>query len=97
VTHRLQPLKDQFPATIGIQLDTPSPEVDPHRGATNVPNSLSFIASSIPKSNLQEPTSGAGGSRGYPARLPYAQSVGAGIDVGQRHFPGLVTRRGVLF
>ena len=25
VTHRLQPLKDQFPATIGIQLDTPSP------------------------------------------------------------------------
>jgi hypothetical protein len=44
VTHRLHPLKDQFPATIGIQLDTPSPEVDPPRDAINVPNSLSFIA-----------------------------------------------------
>ena len=44
VTHRLQPVKDEFPATIGIQLDTPSPEVDPHRDAVNVPNSLPFIA-----------------------------------------------------
>ena len=37
VTHRLQPVKDQFPATIGIQLDTPSPEVEPHRDAITVP------------------------------------------------------------
>ncbi len=44
VTHKLQPLKDQFPATIGIQLETPSPEVDPERDAINVPNSLPFIA-----------------------------------------------------
>lgn len=44
VTHRLQAVKGQFPATIGIQLDTPSPEVDPHRDAINVPNTLSFTA-----------------------------------------------------
>ena len=44
VTHKLQPLKDQFPATIGIQLDTPDPDVDPERDAINVPNSLPFIA-----------------------------------------------------
>jgi hypothetical protein len=42
VTHRLQPVKDQFPATIGIQLDTPSPEVDAHRDAITVPSSLPF-------------------------------------------------------
>jgi hypothetical protein len=44
ITHRLQPVKEQFPATIGIQLDTPSPEVEAHRDAVNVPNSLSFTA-----------------------------------------------------
>ncbi|MHC4781235.1 MAG: hypothetical protein ACYTFG_21890 [Planctomycetota bacterium] len=44
VTHRLEPVKDQFPATISIQLDTPSPEVEPHRDAITVPNSLSFTA-----------------------------------------------------
>ena len=44
VTHRLEPVKDQFPATIGIQLETPSPEVEPHRDAITVPNSLSFTA-----------------------------------------------------
>lgn len=44
VTHRLQPVRDQFPATIGIQLETPSPEVDIHRDAVNVPNTLSFTA-----------------------------------------------------
>jgi len=44
VTHRLQPVKDQFPATIGIQLDTPSPEVDAHRDAITVPSSLPFTA-----------------------------------------------------
>jgi hypothetical protein len=44
VTHRLQPVKDQFPATIGIQLDTPSPDVEAYRDAVNIPNSLSFTA-----------------------------------------------------
>jgi len=44
VTHRLQPVKDHFPATIGIQLDTPSPEVDAYRDAVNIPNSLMFTA-----------------------------------------------------
>lgn len=44
VTHRLEPLKDQFPATIAIQLETPSPDVEPHRDAITVPNSLTFTA-----------------------------------------------------
>ena len=44
VTHRLQPVKAQFPATIGIHLDTPSPEVDAHRDAVTVPSSLPFTA-----------------------------------------------------
>lgn len=44
VTHRLQPVKDQFPATIGIQLDTPSPEVDARRDAITIPTSLPFTA-----------------------------------------------------
>jgi hypothetical protein len=44
VSHRLQPLRDQFPATIGIQLEAPSPEVDPARDAITVSNSLPFIA-----------------------------------------------------
>jgi hypothetical protein len=39
---RLQPTKDQFPATIAIQLDTPEPEVDTFRDAISVPNSLQF-------------------------------------------------------
>jgi hypothetical protein len=44
VTHRLQSVKDQFPATIGIQLDTPSPDVEAYRDAVNTPNSLTFTA-----------------------------------------------------
>jgi len=44
VTHRLQPVKDQFPATIGVQLDALPPEVDTHRDAIDVPNSLPFTA-----------------------------------------------------
>jgi hypothetical protein len=44
VTHRLQAVKDHFPATIGIQLETPAPEVDAFRDAVNIPNSLAFTA-----------------------------------------------------
>ena len=44
VTHRLQPVKAEFPATIGIQLDIPSPEVDAHRDGITVPVSLPFTA-----------------------------------------------------
>jgi len=44
VTHRLQPVKDQFPATIGVQLDTPAPEVEAYRDAVNIPNSLPFTS-----------------------------------------------------
>lgn len=40
---RLQPIKERFPATIGIQLDTPEPQVDTHRDAISVPNTLQFI------------------------------------------------------
>ncbi|UCD24508.1 MAG: hypothetical protein JSW51_00900 [Gemmatimonadota bacterium] len=39
---KLQPIKDHFPATIGVLLDTPNPEVDTHRDAISVPNSLQF-------------------------------------------------------
>lgn len=42
VIQRLQPIKDQFPATIAIQLDTPAPEVDTYRDAISVPKSLQF-------------------------------------------------------
>jgi hypothetical protein len=39
---RLQPMKDQFPATIGVLLDTPMPEVDTYRDAISVPHTLQF-------------------------------------------------------
>ena len=42
VIQRLQPVKDQFPATIGAQLATPTPEVDPHRDGIHVPKVLGF-------------------------------------------------------
>ena len=42
VTQKLQPVKDQFPATIGLLLETPHPEVNPHRDAVTVPKSLQF-------------------------------------------------------
>ncbi len=40
--HLLQPIKDTFPATIGVQLNMPMPEVDPHRDGINVPKVLQF-------------------------------------------------------
>jgi len=42
VIQRLLPIKDQFPATIGVQLQVPAAEVDAYRDAVNVPNSLDF-------------------------------------------------------
>ncbi|MEJ2237554.1 MAG: hypothetical protein P8X82_04590 [Gemmatimonadales bacterium] len=39
---KLQRIKDQFPATIGVLLDTPNPEVDTYRDAISVPHSLQF-------------------------------------------------------
>jgi len=39
---RLQPIKDQFPATIGVLLESPSPEVDTYRDAISVPHTLQF-------------------------------------------------------
>jgi hypothetical protein len=42
VVDRLSPIKDQFPATIAIQLQRPRPEVHPVEDATTVPNSLQF-------------------------------------------------------
>ena len=44
VVHRLQEVKDHFPATIGLQLETPAPEVEAYRDAVNIPNSLTFTA-----------------------------------------------------
>lgn len=42
VIEKLSPVKDQFPATIAIQLERPRPEVDTTADATTVPNSLQF-------------------------------------------------------
>lgn len=44
VMSKLQPVKSDFPATIQLQLDTPSPDVDLVRDAINIPNSLDFTA-----------------------------------------------------
>lgn len=42
VIQLLQPIKDKFPATIGLQLNLPEPEVDPHRDGINIPKVLQF-------------------------------------------------------
>ena len=42
VIQLLQPVKDRFPATIGLQLNMPTPEVEPHRDGVNVPPTLEF-------------------------------------------------------
>lgn len=44
VFRTLHPLKDRFPATIAIQMEAPTPEVDTVRDAIHVPNSLQFTA-----------------------------------------------------
>jgi hypothetical protein len=42
VIHLLQPIKDQFPATIGLQLHMPDAEVDVYRDGISVPATLEF-------------------------------------------------------
>ncbi len=42
VIHLLQPVKDRFPATIGLQLNLPDPAVDPYRDGISVPKILEF-------------------------------------------------------
>ncbi len=42
VIQLLQPVKDRFPATIGLQLNMPTPEVEPQRDGIHVPNVLQF-------------------------------------------------------
>ncbi len=42
IIQQLLPVKDQFPATIGVQLQVPVPEVDAYRDAVSVPTSLDF-------------------------------------------------------
>jgi len=42
VVRALRPIKGDLPATIGLLLDTPSPEVDAYRDAVNMPRSLDF-------------------------------------------------------
>lgn len=42
VVHRLQPVKAAFPATIGLLLDLPAPEIDVERDAIQVPRALQF-------------------------------------------------------
>lgn len=40
--HRLNPIRDQFPATIALQLEVPGAEVDWQRDAIQVPKALQF-------------------------------------------------------
>lgn len=42
VIEKLNPIKDEFPATIAIQLERPAPEVDTVEDAIAVPHSLQF-------------------------------------------------------
>lgn len=42
VIQRLQPVRDRFPATIALQLELPTPEVDPHRDGVTSPHTLQF-------------------------------------------------------
>jgi hypothetical protein len=44
VMHKLQHVKGDFPATIQLQLETPESDVDVHRDAINIPNTLDFTA-----------------------------------------------------
>jgi hypothetical protein len=44
VMHKLQPVKGDFPATIQLQLETPEADIDVHRDAINIPNTLNFTA-----------------------------------------------------
>jgi hypothetical protein len=41
---KMSEIRDRFPATIGAQLERPVPEVDIHRDAVHVPNTLDFTA-----------------------------------------------------
>ena len=42
VIRRLQVVRPKFPATIGLQLELPTPEVDPHRDGIVSPHALQF-------------------------------------------------------
>ena len=42
VIRLLQPVRDRFPATIGLQLELPTAEVDPHRDGMTIPHALQF-------------------------------------------------------
>jgi hypothetical protein len=42
VIRLLQPARPRFPATIGLQLELPTPEVDPHRDGVISPHTLQF-------------------------------------------------------
>jgi hypothetical protein len=42
VIQLLQPIKEQFPATIGVLLSLPQPDVDVQRDGINVPKALQF-------------------------------------------------------
>lgn len=92
VTHRLQPVKDQFPATIGIQLDTPSPEVEAHRDAVTVPTSLPFTAVLDLLSGEEMECVAPGLHRGWEdrrfscrrSRVTARESLGIALDEGDR-------------
>ena len=42
IVHALRPIKSDLPATIGLLLEEPNPEVDTYRDAVNMPRTLGF-------------------------------------------------------
>ena len=92
VTHRLQPVKSHFPATIGIQLDTPSPAVDALRDAVNVPTTLPFTAVLDLLSEEELECVAPGLHRGWEdrrfscrrSRVTAAETLGLTLDEGER-------------
>ena len=40
--HLLNPIRDQFPATIALQLEMPKPDVEPQRDGIQVPKAIQF-------------------------------------------------------
>jgi hypothetical protein len=88
----LQPVKDRFPATIGVLLDTPLPEVDKYRDAISVPHTLQFTDIVDLLSAQELDCVSPGMHRGWEdrrfscrrSRVTAQESIGVTLDAGER-------------
>jgi len=88
----LQPVKDRFPATIGVLLDTPLPEVDAHRDAISVPHTLQFTDMIDLLSAEELECVSPGMHRGWEdrrfscrrSRVTAQEAIGVTLDTGER-------------